>query len=71
MNSIRVFVNPHSVPDAHRLAQTTDQTLQILIELHRGDIVGNDQLDAAGVPALNMLVAERLRRESAHVAVQR
>jgi hypothetical protein len=71
VNSIRVFVNPHPVPDAYRLAQTTDQTLQSLIELHRGDIVGNDRLDAAGVPALNMLVAERLRRESAHVAVQR
>jgi hypothetical protein len=71
VNSIRVFVNPHPVPDAHRLAQTTDQTLQSLIELHRGDMVGNDRLDAAGVPELNVLVAELLRRERANIAVQR
>jgi hypothetical protein len=71
MIAVSIFVNPHSAPDAHRLTQTTDETLQSLIDLRRGDTVGNSRLDAAGVPPLKLLVAERLRRERADVAVQR
>jgi hypothetical protein len=71
MSSIRVFVNPHPAPDACRLSQITDETLRSLIDLRRGDVVGNGRLDAAGVPALSTLVAELLRRERADVAVQR
>jgi hypothetical protein len=68
---VRPFVNPHPAPCRCRLAQVTDETLRTLIELRRGDTVGNGRLDAAGVPAVNTLVAELLRRESAAVAVQR
>jgi hypothetical protein len=68
---VRLFVNPHAAPDEHRLAQVTDDTLRTLLELRRSAAVGNDRLDAAGIPVLSMLVAELLRRESADVAVQR
>ena len=71
MATVRLFVNPHTAPCPCRLEQITDETLRTLIELRRGDTVGSGRLDAAGVPALNTLVADLLRRESADVAVQR
>jgi hypothetical protein len=70
MTAISIFVNPHPAPDAHRLAQTTDETLRRMIQLRRSEIP-NDRLNAAGVPPLNTLVAELLHREHADVGAQR
>jgi hypothetical protein len=68
MSTVRLFVNPHPAPDERRLSQISDETLRTLIVLRRGAAVGDDRLDAAGVPVMSTLVTELLRRD---MAVQR
>jgi hypothetical protein len=70
MSSVRVFVNGHPAPDERRLSQISTETLRRMIQLRRSEIP-NDRLHLAGVPALNTLATELLRRERADVGVQR
>jgi hypothetical protein len=70
MATVRLFVNPHPAPCPCRLSLITTETLRRMIQVRRSEIP-NDRLHLAGVPALNVLTAELLRRERADVAVQR
>ena len=68
--TVRVFVNPHPAPDEHRLSQITDETLRRMILLRRSEMP-SERLHLGGVPAINVLTAELLRRETSSQAVQR
>ena len=68
---VLLSVNPHPAPDEQRLSQITDETLRTLIELRRGAAVADSRLDAAGIPSLNVLTTELLRRERTELAVTR
>jgi hypothetical protein len=62
MSSIRVFVNPHPAPDQYRLSQISTETLRDMIRLRCGAGIPPARLDLAGVPHLNDLTIELLRR---------
>ena len=65
MTTVEIFVNPHPVPDAHRLFQVSERTLRDVIRLHRGREVPSDRLAAAGVPSLRAVLLELQRRQVA------
>ncbi len=69
-DDVRLFFNPHPEPCPCRLERMTTETLRRMILLRRAEMP-SDRLHLGGVPALSVLTAELLRRETADTAVQR
>jgi hypothetical protein len=57
-------VNPHPVLDERRLAQISNETLRDMIRLHCGAGIPQDRLALAGIPAVNDITIELMRRNA-------